>query len=76
MVCCAGGRKEELAAIQEGTIVASATCDPRQEGKWAVLMAAYAASGANVPATMYIDSVALTPITRRSFMIPTLLINR
>lgn len=59
MVCCAGGRKEELAAIQEGTIVASATCDPRQEGKWSVLMAAYAASGANVPATMYIDSVGI-----------------
>ena len=59
MVCCAGGRKEELAAIQEGTIVASATCDPRQEGKWAVLMAAHAASGANVPATMYIDSVGI-----------------
>ena len=59
MVCCAGGRKEEIAAIQNGTIVASSTCDPRQEGKWAVLTAAYAASGASIPATLHISSVGI-----------------
>ena len=60
VVGSADGRKEEIAAIIEGTIAASATSDPRQEGKWAVLMAAYAASGASVPTTMYINSVGIS----------------
>ncbi|HIR28192.1 MAG TPA: substrate-binding domain-containing protein [Candidatus Choladousia intestinigallinarum] len=63
LLCAAGGRKEELEMImsQEEGLVASATCDPRQEGKWAVLMAAYAASGVDIPQTFYIESQGITP---------------
>lgn len=64
MICTAGGRKEELQMIIDGGgnsgLVASATCDPRQEGKWSVLIAAYAAKGVNVPGTLYIQSDGIT----------------
>jgi len=62
LVLTAGGRKEELKLIKDGDsgVLCTSMVDPRDEAKWAVLLACYKAKGFNVPSVLTVPSLAIT----------------
>jgi len=72
LIQTAGGRKEELKLILDGDkgVITTVMADPRDEAKWAVLLACHAAKGNAVPAVFNIPALAITKDNVEQFYDP------
>lgn len=72
MMCSVDARKDVVKMIIDGDkgVVNTVANDPRMMGKWAVYLAAQAASGVTTPATFYVPNTMYTAVNAADYYDP------